>query len=128
MDFKKKYLSATDAAKKFIPEIAKNHADREIEDRELRELFNKWIDQYSIEKLSVDHIFHKNKSIYLVHVQDLYDGNQKRGYLLEITDDTEHLERMEDIERYNMNLNRELMEKSKKIRELESQKRSSDKD
>lgn len=128
MDFNKKYLSASDVAKRFIPEIAKNHADRVIEDKELRELFDKWIDQYSVEKLSIDHIFHKDKSIYLVHVQDLYDGTQKRGYLLEITDDTEHLERMEDIERYNMSLNRELMEKSKKIRELESQKENSPKE
>ena len=124
MDFKKRYLSATDTAKRFIPEISRNHADREIEDDELRELFNKWIDQYSVEKLSIDHTYHKDKSIYLIHVQDLYDGNQKHGYLLEITDDTEHLGRMEDIERYNMNLNRELMEKSKKIKELESQKGS----
>lgn len=124
MDFKKRYLSATDIAKRFIPEISRNHADREIEDDELRELFNKWIDQYSVEKLSIDHTYHKDKSIYLIHVQDLYDGNQKHGYLLEITDDTEHLGRMEDIERYNMNLNRELMEKSKKIKELESQKGS----
>lgn len=124
MDFKKRYLSATDTAKRFIPEISRNHADREIEDDELRELFNKWIDQYSVEKLSIDHTYHKDKSIYLIHVQDLYDGNQKHGYLLEITDDTEHLGRMEDIERYNMNLNRELMEKSKKIKELESQKRT----
>ena len=124
MDFKKRYLSATDTAKRFIPEISRNHADREIEDDELRELFNKWIDQYSVEKLSIDHAYHKDKSIYLIHVQDLYDGNQKHGYLLEITDDTEHLGRMEDIERYNMNLNRELMEKSKKIKELESQKGS----
>lgn len=124
MDFKKRYLSATDTAKRFIPEISRNHADREIEDDELRELFNKWIDQYSVEKLSIDHTYHKDKFIYLIHVQDLYDGNQKHGYLLEITDDTEHLGRMEDIERYNMNLNRELMEKSKKIKELESQKGS----
>ena len=124
MDFKKRYLSATDTAKRFIPEISRNHADREIEDDELRELFNKWIDQYSVEKLSIDHTYHKDKFIYLIHVQDLYDGNQKHGYLLEITDDTEHLGRMEDIERYNMNLNRELMEKSKKIKELESQKRT----
>jgi hypothetical protein len=35
---------------------------------------------------------------------------------------------MEDIERYNMSLNRELMEKSKKIRELESQKENSPKE
>ncbi len=124
MDFKKRYLSATDTAKRFIPEIAKNHADHEIENDELRGLFNRWIDQYSVEKLSIDHTYHKDKSIYLIHVQDLYDGNQKHGYLLEITDDTEHLERMEDIERYNMNLNRELMEKSRKIKELESQKES----
>ncbi|MBR4431291.1 MAG: hypothetical protein IKS75_08355 [Clostridiales bacterium] len=128
MDFKKRYLSATDVAKRFIPEIADNPADHIIKDDNLRDLFDKWIDQYSVEKMSVDHTFHKDKSIYLIHVQDLYDGNQKRGYLLEITDDTEHLERMEDIERYNMNLNRELIAKSKKIKELESQKESSAKD
>ena len=34
MDFKKRYLSATDTAKRFIPEISRNHADREIEDDE----------------------------------------------------------------------------------------------
>ena len=95
-----------------------------IKDDTLRESFDKWIEQYATEKMSIDHTLHKDKFIYLVHVGDLYDGNQKRGFLLEITDDTEHQARVEDIERYNMTLNRELMAKAKKIKELESQKES----
>lgn len=126
LDFNKKYLSSSDVAKRFLPELAKTPADHVITDDTLRETFNKWIEQYATEKMSIDHPFHKDKFIYLVHVGDLYDGNQKRGFLLEITDDTEHLERVEDIERYNMTLNRELMAKAKKIKELESQKGSSE--
>ena len=111
-----------------LPELAKTPADHVITDDTLRENFDKWIEQYAVEKMSIDHTMHKDKFIYLVHVGDLYDGNQKRGFLIEITDDTEHQERVEDIERYNMTLNRELMAKAKKIKELESQKESSAKD
>ena len=126
LDFKKQYLSATDIAKRFLPEISKNAADHVIEDETLRESFDRWIDQYAKEQLSINHTLHKDKFIYLVHVGDLYDGTEKRGYLLQIVDDTEHQERVEDIERYNMSLNRELMAKAKLIKELESRKGASE--
>ena len=111
--------------KRFLPELAKTPADHPITDDVLRESFDKWIEQYATEKMSLDHTLNKDKFIYLVHVGDLYDGNEKRGYLIEITDDTEHQERVADIERYNMSLNRELMAKAKLIRELEAKAENS---
>ena len=125
LDFKKRYLSSSDVAKRFLPELARTPADHPITDDALRESFDKWIEQYATEKMSLDHTLNKDKFIYLVHVGDLYDGNEKRGYLIEITDDTEHQERVADIERYNMSLNRELMAKAKLIRELEAKAENS---
>ena len=59
-----------------------------------------------------------NDRIYLIHISDLYDGKRKRGYLLEISDDTAHQQHMEGIEQYNKNLNAELKAKTKLIQEL----------
>ena len=118
LDYKKRYLSATEVAKRFLPELAKNHADRPIEDDNLRELFERWIDEFKRKNVSRNHTYRRDKFIYLIRVGDLYDGKKKRGYLIEITDDTEHQQHMEGIERYNRNLNKELTEKTKLIREL----------
>ena len=118
LDLNQKYLSATDAVKRFLPEITKNHADREIENEELRNLFAKWIEEYKSENVSKIHTYRRNDRIYLIHISDLYDGKRKRGYLLEISDDTAHQQHMEGIERYNKNLNEELMAKTKMIQDL----------
>ena len=118
LDLNQKYLSATDAAVRFFPEIAKNRADREIANEELRELFAKWIEEFKSENVSKVHTYRKGEKIYLIHISDLYDGKRRRGYLLEISDDTAHQQHMEGIERYNKNLNEELMAKTKLIQEL----------
>lgn len=118
-DFSKKYLSATDTAKKFLPEIASNHTDRLLDNEELREMFGKWIEEFSRDNNSIRHVYHKDKRIYSIYITDLYDGTDIRGYLLHITDDTERQGRMEDIERYNITLNRELMEKTRLLKELQ---------
>lgn len=120
MDFDKRYLSSTDIAKKFLPEIAKNRTDAALENEELRDLFGKWIDEFSKDNLAIKHVYHRDKKIYVIHVGDLYDGKEIRGYLLVVTDDTERQEHLEDIERYNMSLNRELMAKAKLIKELQN--------
>ena len=124
LDYKRRYLSATDAAKKIIPEIATNHADRIIESDEIRELFDKWIDGFEKENVSKTHIYRKDDFIYTIRVGDLYDGSRKRGYLLEITDDTAHQQHLEWIEKYNKDLNSELKAKTELIRELRHGKSS----
>ena len=84
LDFKKRYLSSTDVAKKFIPEIANNHADHYIEDEELRMLFEGWVDEFKENNASQNHTFKNGDTEYYVRVSFLYDGMKKRGYLLEI--------------------------------------------
>ena len=118
LDLKKRYLSSTDVAKRFFPEITRTHADRIIEDDTLRELIDTWVGEYIQENVSKNHIYRRGGSIYTVHVSDLYDGTRKRGYLLEINDDTAHQQHLTGIERYNKNLNEELVAKTKLIREL----------
>ncbi len=118
LDFKRRYLSATDGAKRFIPEIANNHADRMIESEAIREIFDRWIDDYEKENVSKTHTYRNGEFIYIVRVSDLYDGRRKRGYLLEITDDTAHQQHIEGMERYYKNLNEELREKTRIIGEL----------
>ena len=118
LDYKKRYLSATDVAKRFFPELAKNHADRAIEDEKLCELFDKWTDDFQRKKVSRYQTYRKGDFIYLVRVSDLYDGRKKRGYLIEVTDDTAHQQYLEGIESYNRNLHEELNAKTKLISEL----------
>ena len=120
LDFNKRFLSATDVARRFIPEIAKNRVDHEIEDENLRELVDKWVDDMKKSNVSRYHTLRKGDFIYLIRVSDLNDGRKKRGYLLEISDDTAHQQHMEGIERYNKNLNAELIAKTKLIQELRS--------
>ena len=123
LDFKKRYLSATDIAKRFLPEIAKNHADRAIEDTKIRELFDNWIEDFKRKNVSKKHTYRKGEYIFSIRVRDLYDGKKKRGYLIEISDDTAHQRHMEGIERYNKNLNQELKVKTDLIRKLREQKK-----
>ena len=118
LDLNMKFLGATDMVKRFIPEIKEAHADREIESEELKELFSRWIEEYRMENVSKRQLYHRGDFIYSVRVSDLYDGKRKRGYLLEIADDTAHQQYLEEIERYNKNLNRELMVKTKLIEVL----------
>ena len=122
LDFKYRYLSATDVAKKFFPEIAKNHVDHVIEDGKMRQLFEQWIEDYKRKNVSRFHHYRRGESIYLIRVSDLNDGKKKRGFLLEISDDTAHQQHLEGIERYNKNLNEELKAKTKLIRELKGSK------
>ena len=118
LDLQKRYLSATDAAKRFFPEIAHNHADKIIENEDVRVLFDKWIEDLKRENVSKLHYHRRGEFIYAVRVSDLYDGSKKRGYLLEINDDTAHQQHLESIERYNKNLNEELKVKTRMIRDL----------
>lgn len=118
LGYKKRYLSATDVAKRFFPELAKNHADRLIEDENLRELFDKWTDDFQRKKISRHHTYRRGEFIYQIRVSDLYDGRKKRGYLIEAFDDTAHQQHLEGIEQYNRNLNEELNAKTKLISEL----------
>ena len=122
LDLKLKYLSSTNVAKRLLPELGRNHADREIESEELRMLISKWIEEYKKENVSKMHTYRRGEFIYLIHVSDLYDGTRKRGYLLEISDDTAHQQHLEGIERYNKNLNEELKVKTELIKELRQQK------
>ena len=124
LDYNRRYLSATDVAKRFLPELANNRADMIITDDKLREMFNKWIDEFNNENLSIKHVYRRGEFIYLIHVGDLYDGTTKRGYLIEILDDTEHQQHREGIERYNQSLNRELIAKTNLIKELRGEKRN----
>ena len=118
LDLKKRYLSSNAAAKRFLPQISDNHADKFIESEELRGLFDKWIDEFVAENVSKNHTYRRGEFIYAIRVSDLYDGKKKRGYLIEITDDTAHQQHMEGIERYNKNLNEELKVKTELIKEL----------
>ena len=118
LDYKKRYLSATEVAKKYFPEMAVNHADKVIEDEKIRVLFDEWIEEYKRDHVSKKHLYRRGEFIYGIHVSDLYDGKRKRGYLLEISDDTAHQQHLDGIEQYNKNLNRELMVKTKLIEEL----------
>ena len=118
LDNNMRYLSATDVAKRFIPEIAKNHAGHIIEDAKMRDLINAWITDFNNNKVSRLHVLRKGEFIYLIRVSELHDGRRKRGYLLEISDDTVHQQYLEGIEQYNKNLNQELKAKTKLIQEL----------
>ena len=122
LDFGKRFLSSTDVAKKFLPEIAKNRVDHVIEDDKLRALVDEWIDDMNNSNVSRYHTLRKGDFIYLIRVSDLNDGRKKRGYLLEISDDTAHQQHMEGIEQYNKNLNAELKAKTKLIQELRKDK------
>lgn len=118
LDLKRRYLSATEAARKIFPKLNSNHADHIIQSDEVRELFDSWIDEYEKDHVSKNHTYRKGELIYTVRISDLYDGTKKRGYLFELTDDTAHHQHMEGIERYNKNLNAELKAKTELIRKL----------
>ena len=84
--------------------------------------FDMWIEDFRRKNVSKKHTLRRGEFIYSVRVGDLYDGNRKRGYLIEISDDTAHQRHMEGIERYNKNLNQELKAKTELIKKLRDKK------
>ena len=122
LDFKNRYLSATSVAKRFLPEIAKNRADKKIDNKELCELIDKWIEEFKKENVSKNHTYRRGEFIYVVRVSYLSDSKRRRGYLLEIYDDTAHQQHLQGIEQFNKNLNDELMYKTRLIQELRGKK------
>ncbi len=118
IDLKHRFLNATAEAKKMLPAFSACHADRPVEDEELRKKIDGWIKDLEDVNVSKNHIFRNGDFIYTIRVSDLYDGRRKRGYLLEIMDDTAHQQQVASLESYYRNLNEELKEKDRIIREL----------
>ena len=118
IDLKHRFLNATADAKKMLPVFAGCHADRPVEDEELRNKIDDWIKDMEDINVSKNHIYRNGDFIYDIRVSDLYDGSRKRGYLLEITDDTAHRQQMESLESYYRNLNEELKAKTELIRQF----------
>ena len=117
-DFSHNYLGSTVMAKKLLPQLKVAQVDKPLKNTELHDKVEEWLADFNKDEVSRDLYDKYNGRIYLVRVRYLYDGIRKRGYQIEIFDDTSHREYLASIEAYNQNLKEELAKKNRLIEEL----------
>ena len=117
-DFNHNYLGSTRMAKKLIPQLKVAQVDKPLVNQELHDRVEEWLADFNKDEVSRDIYYKNNGKIYLIKVGFLLDGGRKRGYQIDILDDTRHREYLASIEAYNKNLNEELEKKTKMLEEM----------
>ena len=118
-DKKLNYLGCNETALRTFPELETLTVDRPADGSEvIKETALKWL-SYFIEDETHDKFYYtKDEHIYLVDINDLFDGTRKRGYQFVITDDTQNQQYISLINSYNNDLKKEVAEKTKNIVEM----------
>ena len=117
-DFSHNYLGSTKMAKKLLPQLKVAQVDKPLKNKELHDKVEQWLADFNTDEVSRDLYDKNNGRICLIRVRFLFDGIRKRGYQIEIFDDTRHREYLASIEAYNKNLKEELEKKTKLIEDM----------
>ncbi len=117
-DLDKNYLGANETAKLLLPDIKEVRVDRPVRSGRLKELTDKWIEDFKKDELTRDLFYENGGVIYKIKVGYLFDKMKIRGYRISIEDDTEHQQYLKTISQYNKNLRRENDEKTKIIAKM----------
>ena len=115
-DSKLRFLGANKTAIGIFESLADMTVDKPMSYyRDIYSVFNEKLEIY---KAGGDDKFyyHKDDKDYLVDINDLYDGNFKKGYQFVITDDTKNQQHIKLINSYNDELEREVEKKTKDIK------------
>lgn len=124
-DFKRRYLGSNETAKKIIPSLNGITVDETlIGDSIAGRKIKHWIDSfYEDEKNnSFVYVIHGDNAtderIYNVSVSYLYDGFRKRGFIINMIDDTQNRKYIELLDNYNEDLVKQVDAKTKHIVEM----------
>ena len=117
-DFKYNFLGSNETARKIFPELNDIKVDSIIINTKLHDTIYTWLKKCNDENRVSDQNYQKDDRYYKIDVNYLYEGRQKRGYQLFITDDTKDQKYISLINNFNQQLSNEVEQKTKHIVEM----------
>ena len=118
-DFRMNYLGSNGTARTILPELDTLTVDKPAAySEELYKDLDVWIKRFGEDENDNKFMYRKGDRTYQIDVNYLYDGKQKRGYQLLITDDTENQKYISLLNSYNSDLKEQVEEKTRSIVEM----------
>ncbi len=121
LDYKMRYLSSNDTARKMITEINDYVVDHEVDNFPIaKEYIIPLIYKFAENENDNECFVSINKKTYLLHLSELKVGRFSRGFQLLISDDTTNQEFIKLIQNYNSKLEEEVAQKTQGILDLQN--------
>lgn len=123
VDSKGRYLGSNETAKRILPQLCLLTVDQPVRDEEkLRQTVTAWLDQF-IENPDIGTLLYTKggrfdrdpEKIYKINVSYLYDGKKNCGFQIFIEDDTKNQLYIRLLDRYNADLQSEVVAKTERI-------------
>ena len=117
-DFKYNFLGSNETARTIFPELNNIKVDSSIINTDLKDTVYAWLKKCNDENKVMDQQYQKDDKYYEININYLYEGQQKRGYQLFITDDTRNQQYISLLNNFNQKLSSEVEDKTKHIIEI----------
>ena len=126
IDFKNHYLGSNETARNILPWLKDLRVDDSIDkSEELNKNLSHWIGHFKTDEEKKTNIYIKrdpsneeNDRMYAIDINYLHDGIRRRGYQIFLKDDTDNQKYIRLLDRYNDELEQEVIEKTKHIIEM----------
>ena len=126
VDFKKHYIGSNETAQNILPALKELRVDDSIDKvEELNKTLSHWIDHFKNDDEKKTNIYIKrdneneeNDRMFAIDINFLHDGFRKRGYQILLKDDTDNQRYIKLLDKYNDELEQEVIEKTKHIIEM----------
>ncbi len=126
VDFKNHYIGSNETAQNILPGLKELRVDDSIDkNEELHKTLSHWIDHFINDDEKKTNIYIKrdneneeNDRMYAIDINYLHDGFRKRGYQILLKDDTDNQRYIKLLDKYNDELEQEVIEKTKHIIEM----------
>ena len=119
IDLNYRYIGSNETAKSMIPELYEIRVDSVLNpEKEPGKQLIAWIETFKKDENNDKFYLKRDNKTYLMDINDLYNGEKKRGYQFIMTDDTKNQEYIALINNYNTNLQKEVEEKTAHIKEM----------
>lgn len=121
IDYKLRYLASNETAKTFFPELNELIVDKRMDNDTLNNLlFNPLIDRFDKNETDNRSFIEHNNRIYLVSINKLNVSRFYKGYQFLIIDDTSNQEYIKLIKNYNIELEKEVNNKTAHIQDIQN--------
>ena len=126
VDFKNHYIGSNETAQNILPGLKELRVDDSIDkNEELHKTLSHWIDHFKNDDEKKTNIYIKrdneneeNDRMFAIDINFLHDGFRKRGYQILLKDDTDNQRYIKLLDKYNDELEQEVIEKTKHIIEM----------
>ena len=118
-DFKYNYLGSNETARQIFPELNTLTVDRSIRyNPTMKKYAVAWLDKFRADDKNDKFHYTKGEKIYLIDINYLVDGRNKRGYQFFITDDTKDQKYINLMNKFNTSLQEQVTRKTNHIVEM----------